>query len=104
MTNAATLTLDARELCMVDIELAPDAPLQLGRSPWRNRRLSVIAGGRFEGARLSGEVLSGGGDWSELGLDEAGDALTLVDVRSAWRTDDGVLIHVTYQGLSLIHI
>jgi hypothetical protein len=102
MSQGETVHIAGRELCTVDIELAADAPLQLGRSPWRNRRLSVIAGGRFEGARLSGEVLAGGGDWSELGVDEAGNALTLIDVRAAWRTGDGALIHVTYGGRLVI--
>lgn len=95
-------SLPVEHLCDVDIRLADDHPLVFGRSPWRNRRLSVIVGGRVSGPRLAGEVLPGGGDWSEGGADETGDALTLVDVRSAWRTDDGVLIHVTYQGRLVI--
>lgn len=95
-------TLPARPLCTVDIRLDADAPLPLGRSPWRNRRVSIIAGGRFEGPALTGDVLPGGGDWSELGQDASGDALTLIDVRAVWRTDDGALIHVTYGGRLVI--
>ena len=94
--------LPAEHLCDVDIRLEDGHPLVFGRSPWRNRRLSVISGGTVSGPRLNGEVLAGGGDWSEGGADENGDALTLVDVRSAWRTDDGALIHVTYQGRLVI--
>ncbi|MGA0605194.1 DUF3237 domain-containing protein [Phenylobacterium sp. VNQ135] len=95
-------SLPVEHLCDVDIRLEEGHPLVFGRSPWRNRRLSVISGGVVSGPRLSGEVLPGGGDWSEGGADENGDALTLVDVRSAWRTEDGALIHVTYQGRLVI--
>ena len=94
--------LAARPLCVATIQLEDGAPLQLGRSPWRNRRVSYIAGGLVEGERLRGEVLSGGGDWSELGLGDDGAALTLLDVRSAWRTHDGAIIYVTYGGRLVI--
>ncbi len=100
MGTDETLRLSA--LCEVDIRLDDDAPLPLGRTPWRNRRVSYIAGGTFEGARLSGEVLPGGGDWSELGAGPDGQALTLVDVRSVWKTADGALIYVTYSGRLVI--
>jgi len=88
-------------LCDVEFRLHPAAPLPLGRSPWRNRRVSYIEGGRFTG-RLQGEVLPGGGDWSELGFDQGGTALTLLDVRSLWRTEDGADLYVTYAGRLVI--
>lgn len=95
-------TIPVRPLCVVDIRLEADAPLQLGQSPWRNRRVSYIAGGTVDGEALRGEVLPGGGDWSELGRGQDGAALTLVDVRSLWKTHDGALIHVTYSGRLVI--
>ncbi len=95
-------TLRSRLLCVVDIRLDEDAPLALGKSPFRNRRVSYIAGGTIDGERLHGEVLPGGGDWSELGPGPDGAALTLVDVRSIWKTHDGALIHVTYGGRLVI--
>lgn len=91
-----------RPLCVVDIRLEAEAPLVLGQSPWRNRRVSYIAGGAFAGDALSGEVMPGGGDWSELGRGEDGAALTLVDVRSLWKTHDGAMIYVTYAGRLVI--
>lgn len=94
--------LRGRDLCVVDIRLDDDAPLPLGRSPWRNRRVSYIAGGAITGERLRGEVLPGGGDWSELGQGADGAALTLIDVRSVWKTHDGALIYVTYGGRLVI--
>jgi hypothetical protein len=89
-------------LTTVSIELDADAPLPVGRSPWRIRRVSYIARGGFEGPRLKGQVLQGGGDWSELGQDAAGNALTFVDVRSLWRTHDSALLYVTYNGRLVI--
>jgi len=89
-------------LCVADIRLEADAPIALGKSPWRNRRVSHIAGGVVSGTRLHGAVTPGGGDWSELGLEENGDALTLLDVRSLWRTHDGADIYVSYQGRLVI--
>lgn len=91
-----------RPLCVADITLEKDAPIALGRSPWRNRRVSYIGGGTVTGDRVRGVVCAGGGDWSELGVDEAGDALTLIDVRSLWRTHDDADIYVTYQGRLVI--
>lgn len=40
-----TAALASHPLCQVDIALDADAPVSLGRSPWRNRRISYIAGG-----------------------------------------------------------
>src|SRR3954463_12219499 len=88
--------LQSRPLCTVDIRLDDDAPLPLGKSPFRNRRVSYIAGGTIEGERLRGEVMPGGGDWSELGAAADGTALTFIDVRSIWKTHDGAMIYVTY--------
>jgi len=95
-------SLRARPLCVVDIRLEADAPLALGKSPWRNRRVSYIAGGTVEGERLRGEVMPGGGDWSELGQGADGAALTLVDVRSLWKTHDGAIVDVRYSGRLVI--
>lgn len=94
--------IDTELLCTVDIELEADAPLSLGRSPWRNRRVSYIAGGSFDGPRLRGRVRPGGGDWSELGPGQDGAAVTLIDVRSVWTTDDGAELYVTYGGRLVI--
>ena len=101
MTEQLT-ALRTEFVCRVDIELEKDAPIVLGRSPWRNRRVSYIAGGTIEGDRLKGVVLPGGGDWSESAVGADGAMLILVDVRSVWRTNDGALIHVTYAGRLIV--
>jgi hypothetical protein len=102
MAAQETDLLRSRPLCTVEIQLEDDAPVALGRSPWRNRRVSYIAGGVIDGERLRGEVLPGGGDWSELGAGPDGAAVTLIDVRSIWKTHDGGLIYVTYGGRLVI--
>ncbi|ATQ44139.1 DUF3237 domain-containing protein [Caulobacter mirabilis] len=90
--------LATRPLCTVDIRLEDAAPIVVGKTPWRNRRISHIAGGVFTGDRLKGVVHPGGADWSEGGANAAGDVLTLVDVRALWTTDDGAQIYVVYAG------
>ena len=69
--------------------------LVVGETPTTTRRIGVISGGRFEGERLSGEVLDGGADWQSARPDGS----TLLDVRLTLKTDDGALIAMTYQGL-----
>jgi hypothetical protein len=85
-------------LCEASIVLDAEAPIALGASPWRNRRVSDIAGGRFAGPQLAGVVRRSGADWSEGGQAADGGIATAIDVRSLWQTDDGALIYVTYQG------
>ena len=57
-----------------------------------------MKGGTFEGPKLRGEVLPGGGDWLLLRPDGAGE----LDVRGTLRTDDGHLIYTYYRGI--IHV
>ena len=53
-------------------------PLQmLGATPFGERRIAKITGGSFEGARLKGSILAGGGDWLLL----RSDGVLQLDVR-----------------------
>jgi hypothetical protein len=54
-----------------------------------------VKGGSFQGPKLKGEVLPGGGDWFLLRPDGVGE----LDVRGTFRTDDGALVYVTYRGI-----
>lgn len=74
------------------VDLAP--PLDIGAGPRGQRILFGAAGGSFEGARLRGEVLAGGGDWALFRSDGA----MLLDVRLTLRTDDDALIYMSYGG------
>jgi hypothetical protein len=96
------MELAGRLLCYAAIQLRAEAPRWIGRTPWRWTRVSDIAGGRFQGERLTGEVLPSGADWADQGEDRGGQAISRLDVRSVWRTDDGALIYVTYLGRVVI--
>lgn len=80
-------------LFIFQIEVKP--PNVIGATPGYDRRVGEIAGGRFEGERLRGKILSGGSDWQSL----RGDATTTLNVRLVMETDDGVLIGMTYLGM-----
>ena len=67
----------------------------VGETPY-GRRITYITGeGRFEGPRLKGRILPGGGDWLLRGAD----GLARLDVRKTFETSDSALIHVSYTGL-----
>jgi hypothetical protein len=66
----------------------------VGRTPNGFRRIGIVAGGAFEGERLSGEVVSGN-DWQDVRNDDC----TKLDVRLLLKTTDGALIVMTYQCL-----
>jgi hypothetical protein len=72
--------------------------LSFGDGPFGRRSLFGSAGGSFEGPRLRGEVLPGGGDWALFRADGA----MLLDVRLTLRTHDGALVHMTYGGRWII--
>lgn len=74
----------------IDLELGQTIPTPLG-----TRLTFVVKRGRFEGPRLRGEMLPGGGDWVSLGAD----GISRMDVRATLRTDDGVLIHYESHGI-----
>lgn len=68
----------------------------IGQTPDGYRMTVPVAGGRFEGPRLSGDVVPmSGADWSRIRADGSG----ALDVRMTLKTDDGALIHVHWHGL-----
>lgn len=86
------MTLKSTPLFELTVLTAP--PLIFGPSTLGMRIFGQITGGRFEGPRLKGEVLGGGGDWPVIRADGS---MTL-DVRTHLRTDSGSLIYMTYAG------
>ena len=85
-------TVDLRHLFDMHVDLAPAQGIA---SPEGMKMIFVAQGGRFEGERLSGEILPGGGDWLRVGSDRIG----RIDVRATLRTDDGELIYMTNTGV-----
>jgi Protein of unknown function (DUF3237) len=90
--RALISALPVEHLCdlSIDLELGQVIATSLG-----TRMTFVVKGGRFEGPRLRGEMLPGGGDWVSLGTD----GISRMDVRATLRTDDGVLIHYESHGI-----
>ena len=72
------------------------APTQnIGAGPHGTRVTFPITGGSFEGDRLRGKVLAGGDDWTV----KRPDGVLELDLRITLETDDGALIHMTFEGL-----
>jgi len=72
------------------------APTQnIGPGPHGTRVTFPITGGEFEGDRLRGTVLPGGDDWTV----KRADGVIDLDLRITLQTDDGALIHMTFEGI-----
>lgn len=80
---------------LFELSLDLEKPQSLAATPYGDRYIYPIIGGTFEGPRLKGEVLSGGGDW----LRRRRDGVSELDVRATLRTDDGHLIYTYYRGV-----
>lgn len=78
----------------MSFELAP--PIAINGTPEGDRIIFYVNGGKFEGPRLKGEVLPGGGDWLLVRPDGTG----VLDVRVVLKTDDGELIYMVYRGIA----
>jgi hypothetical protein len=70
-------------------------PLEQGEVDGKRMRFIGITGGTVDGPKLSGEVLSGGGDWQKIGTN----GLTEVHARYFLRATDGTVIGVTNSGV-----
>ena len=85
---------EIRTAPLFDIVVDLNPRLNFGDGPLGRRILFGAAGGSFEGPKLRGEVLAGGGDWA---LFRADGAMSL-DVRLTLRTHDDALVHMSYGG------
>src|SRR3954454_8801111 len=85
--------MDTRLLMVLQVDVA--GPQRIGLGPHGARVTAPITEGHFEGPRLRGKVLPGGGDWTLL----RGDGVLELDLRITLETDDGALIHMTSFGL-----
>jgi Protein of unknown function (DUF3237) len=80
---------------LMTLQVAVVGPQKIGTVPLGTRVTAPIASGLFEGPRLRGKVLPGGGDWTLL----RGDGVLELDLRLTLETDDGALVHMTSFGL-----
>jgi len=85
--------MDSRLL--MTMQVAVVGPQRIGAGPHGTRVTAPIASGHFEGPRLRGKVLPGGGDWTLL----RSDGVLELDLRVTLETEDGALIHMTSFGL-----
>src|SRR5258705_4754081 len=85
--------MDSRLL--MTLQVAVVGAQKIGAVPHGTRVTAPIASGHFEGPRLRGKVLPGGGDWTIL----RGDGVLELDLRITLETDDGALIHMTSDGI-----
>src|SRR4051794_26403142 len=69
--------------------------LHLGRTPYGERRVINILGGRVEGEKLSGRILPGGADWQIIRSDGVAD----ISARYAIESDRGARVLVASDGL-----
>jgi hypothetical protein len=77
------------------LQVTTASPRKLGAVPHGTRATVEITGGLFDGPRLRGKVLPGGGDWTLL----RADGVLELDLRIMLETDDGALIAMTSFGL-----
>jgi hypothetical protein len=91
--NGRQTAMNSRPLMTVRITAAP--PQKLGTVPHGTRLIVPVTGGDFEGPRLRGKILPGGGDWLLL----RSDGVLELDLRITLETEDHALIYMTFQGL-----
>ena len=82
-----------RPIFQIHAELA--TAVELGRTPYGERRIIDSLGGTVEGPRLKGRILRGGADWQIV----RDDGVIDVTARYTFETDKGARILVSSEGL-----
>jgi hypothetical protein len=91
-TSMPTADTDAlRSEFLLDLTLDTQPPNTIG-SPGGDRVIVAVTGGSFQGPRLKGTVMAGGGDW----IVQRPDGSRVLDVRILMTTDDGQKIYVSW--------
>jgi len=80
---------------LMTMQVILGVPQKIGAVPLGTRVTAPIASGDFEGPRLRGRVLPGGGDWTLL----RPDGVLQLDLRVTLETHDGALLHMASFGL-----
>jgi len=84
-----------RSLPLMTLRLTTAPTQTIGAGPRGTRVTFPITGGSFEGESLRGVVLPGGDDWTV----KRSDGVMELDLRVTLKTDDGALIHMTFEGI-----
>jgi uncharacterized protein DUF3237 len=87
------MMLSPEPIFRLTAELAEILPL--GQTPYGERRIINILGGRVEGARLAGRILPGGADWQIIRTDGVAD----LKARYTIEAESGARILVASDGL-----
>ncbi len=85
--------LSAQPIFTIHAEL--EGIMNLGRTPYGERRIIGILGGTVRGTKLNGRILPGGADWQIVRSDGAAD----IKARYTIETDSGGRILVSSEGL-----
>jgi len=93
--DEGTRPADITSRPLMTVNIVAGAQQKLGAVPHGVRSFVPVTGGDFEGPRLRGKVLPGGGDWLLL----RSDGVLELDLRITLETDDHALIYMTFQGL-----
>jgi hypothetical protein len=93
--SIASVKLEPLMTLRADLE----PPIVIGAAPQGWRTITNVAGGTFDGPRLRGKILPGGGDWFLVDAEAVG----RLDVRLALETEDGARIYVQYYGVGVIN-
>lgn len=85
--------LTAQPIFTIQAEL--DDMLRFGGTPYGERRVIHITGGKVSGTRLTGRILPGGADWQIIRADGAAD----IQARYTIESDQGARVLVDSVGL-----
>ena len=85
--------MNSRSLML--LRLTTSATENIGATPHGGLSIFPVTGGSFEGERLRGKVLAGGGDW----VTAVNGGVFELDLRVTLETDDGALVHLTFTGI-----
>lgn len=80
---------------LMTLHLTTTSTQDVGAGPRGTRVTFPITGGWFKGDRLRGKVLPGGDDWTVT----RPDGVVELDLRVTLETDDGALVHMTFEGI-----
>ena len=83
-------------LCALAANIDWRQVIDVGAASHGTRQIVYIKGGTFEGQKIKGVVLPGGGDW----FVRRADRVVEVDVRCVLRTDDNHLIYCRLRGIN----